>query len=120
MSERGKARGVAVPRISYNNMHRSLAVGTSGRGRRRRAPRTPSVAAASKPQEAELVRARPTPQITDELALKLAIILGVSPLNRRPTCHGYANECSCEECVARAQNHSHRSAEVRQPWHITA
>ena len=110
---------------------------TSRPGRRRRTRRTPSgaasaaatrrtsvatrtsVAKAPKPQADELLQARPTPQITDELALKLAIVLGVSPLNRRPTCHGYANGCSCMECDARGQHLSRRAAEVRQPWHAS-
>jgi hypothetical protein len=75
-----------------------------------------SAATAPKPQPDELFLARPTPEITGELALKLAIVLGLSPLNRPPTCHGYANECSCEECAARSRHLSHRTAEVRQPW----
>jgi hypothetical protein len=112
-------------------MDKNLTVSSTSRsGRRRRTRRTPSGAAsaaatrtsaatASKPQVDELPQARPTPQITDELALRLAIVLGVSPLNHPPTCHGYANECSCEECGARAQNLSRRPAEVRQPWHAS-
>ena len=115
-------------------MDKNLTVSSTprpGRRRRRRTRRTPSGAAsaaaprtsaalASHPQADEPPQARPTPQITDELTLKLAIVLGISPLNRAPTCHGYANECSCEECGARAQNPSRHAAEVRQPWHASA
>jgi hypothetical protein len=104
---------------------------TSSPGRRRRTRRTPSgvasaastrtsAAAAATPSADELLQGRPTPQITDELALQLAIVLGVSPMNRRPTCHGYANDCSCTECGARAQNLHRRAAELRQPWHASA
>ncbi len=94
--------------------------------RHRRTRRTPSgvasaastrtSAATFRPKADEAPQTRPTPQITDELALKLAIVLGVSPLNRPPTCHGYANDCSCEECRARVQHLSRRSADVHQPW----
>lgn len=113
-------------------MDKELTVSSSPRrGRRRRSRRPPSGAAsaiairtapatAPRPQADQLPQARPTPQITDELALRLAIVLGISPLNRPPTCHGYANECLCEECCARAQNLSHRVAEVRQPWDASA
>jgi hypothetical protein len=112
-------------------MDKNLTTSTPRRGGRRRTRRTPSAAvsaaasrtsatAAPKPQTDELLQALPTPQITDELALKVAILLGISPLNRPPTCHGYANECSCDECGARAQNLSRRAAEVRQPWHASA
>jgi hypothetical protein len=114
-------------------MDEDLAVSsTSRRRRRRRAPSAlsaaarpasrafagtrGSVAATARPQANEPLGARPTPQITDELALRIAIILGVSPLNRSLTCHGYVNECSCEECCARAQNLGRRGTEVRQPW----
>jgi len=100
-----------------NRQKSSGAAGAGGAapGRKSAATRT-SAAKASKPQTDELVEARPTPQITGELALKLAIVLGVSPLNRPTTCHGYANECSCDECCARARNLSRRAVEVRQPW----
>ena len=108
-------------------MDKDLTVRSISRPGRRRARRTPkdavsaaatrtSVATASKPRADELREARPTPQITDELALKLAIALGISPLNRPPICHGYGNECSCEECRARAQQLGRRAVEVRQPW----
>ena len=119
-------------------MAKNLTVSSSSRPRRRRRNRrTPSgvasatatrtsgatrtsAATAPKPQADELLLARPTPEITGELALKLAIVLGLSPLNRPPTCHGYANECSCEECAARSRHLSHRIAEVRQPWDASA
>jgi hypothetical protein len=118
--------------LSYENMDTNLTVSSTSRpGRRRRARRTPkgavstaamgaSVATAAKPRADELREARPTPQITDELALKLAIALGISPLNRPPICHGYGNECSCEECCARAQQLGRRAVEVRQPWDAAA
>jgi len=115
-------RHLTVPR-----MDKDLTLSTSRPGRRRRTRRaasgtatgasTRTSAPAHRPIEDELGRARPTPQITDELTLKLAIVLAVSPLNRPPTCHRYANACSCAECTARATNVSRRSADVRQPWH---
>jgi hypothetical protein len=113
-------------------MDKNLTVSSTSRsGRRRRARRTPngavsaaatraSAAATPKPPADELREARPTPQITDELALKLAIALGISPLNRPPVCHGYGNECSCEECCARARQLGRRVVEVRQPWDASA
>jgi hypothetical protein len=97
---------------------------TPRRGRRRRtrvapsaAPSAPSARTSAAPRGDDLLEARPTPQITDELTLKLAIALGISPLNRPHVCQGYANACLCAECAARAANLSNRSADVRQPWH---
>jgi hypothetical protein len=113
------------------NMDNNLTVSSTPHPRRHRRARRKASGAAStaairtaaatppKPRADGLTEARPTPQITDELALKLAIVLGISPLNRPPTCHGYGNECSCDECRARAQQLGRRAAEVRQPWHAS-
>ena len=134
-SAHGRASGLSglstATDLDLRNMNRDLAVtGTSRRRRRRRTPTASSpaatatlagtrgsVAAARRAWADEPFAERPMPHISDELALRIAIILGVSPLNRPLTCHGYVNECSCGECCARAQSLGRRGAEVRQPWH---
>jgi hypothetical protein len=115
MAQNPTGSGTAHPGRRRRNRQKSSGAASAAPRGKSAATRT-SAANASEAQTHELIEARPTPQITGELALKLAIVLGISPLNRPTTCHGYANECSCDECCARVQNLSRRAVEVRQPW----
>lgn len=48
----------------------------------------------------------------------LGFHLGLGDLNRGETCHGYANCCTCSECLERAQRKPKKPAP--QPWETAA